>query len=84
LLIEYLKKVKAKLEEQGKTERIPIFQKGATAFVKHIVEKYDEVQLFTGDSNDFDAGFAYCYYREQTDSGPTFFFFLDGMKEEKF
>ena len=29
-------------------------------------------------------GFGYAYYKEQTDAGPTFFFFLDGMKEEKY
>jgi len=31
-----------------------------------------------------EAGYAYCYYKEQTDAGPTFFFFLDGLKEEKY
>jgi hypothetical protein len=82
--VEYLKKVKAKLEEAGKADRIPVFQKGATQLVKFILEKYDEVQIFTGESNDFDAGFAYCYYKEQTDAGPTFMFFADGMVEEKY
>ena len=42
------------------------------------------MQIFTGENNDFDAGFAYCYYKEQTDAGPTFLFFLDGLKEEKY
>ena len=83
-IVEYLKKVKAKLEEQGKSERVPVFQKGATALVKFILEKYAEVQIFTGEGNDFDAGFAYCYYKEQTDAGPTFLFFADGMTEEKY
>ena len=58
--------------------------KGATAFVKHLVEKFDEVQFFTGESNDYDAGLGYCYYRDQADDGPTFFFFNDGLKEEKY
>lgn len=40
--------------------------------------------MFAGKGFDVDAGFAYCYYKEQTDAGPTFFFFVDGMKEEKF
>ena len=48
------------------------------------MSKYDEIQIFTGESNDFDAGMAYCYYKEQTDAGPTFLFFVDGMKEEKY
>ncbi len=30
-----------------------------------------------------EAGFAYCYMVEQTDAGPTFFYFIDGMKDEK-
>ena len=60
-MIEYLKKTKAKMEEMGKGDRVPTFQKGATAFVKHLVEKFDEVQFFTGESNDYDAGLAYCY-----------------------
>ena len=83
-IVEYVKKVKAKLEEQGKTERVAAFQKGATALVKHILEKFDEIQIFAGESYDMEAGMAYCYYKEQTDPGPTFFFFLDGMKEEKY
>jgi len=80
----YLPKIKKALEAAGKTERIPVFQKGATAFVKHIIEKFDEVQIFAGKGFDVEAGLAYCYYKEQTDAGPTFFFFNDGMKEEKF
>jgi hypothetical protein len=84
LIAEYLKAVKAKLEEKGQSDRVPGFQKGATALVKFIVEKFAEIQIFTGESNDFDAGFAYCYYKEQTDAGPTFLFFKDGMVEEKF
>ena len=79
-----MKNVKAKLEEQGKKDRIPEFQKGATELVKFILSKFDEIQIFTGESNNFDAGFAYCYYKEQTDPGPTFLYFLDGMVEEKY
>ncbi len=60
------------------------FQKGATAFVKDIVAKFDEVQIFAGESFSMEGGLGYCYYKEQTDEGPTFFFFVDGMREEKF
>ncbi len=31
-----------------------------------------------------EAGFGYCYYKDQNDAGPTFFFFQDGLREEKF
>ena len=81
---DYVKKVKAKLEEQGKTERIPEFQKGATQLVKHLAEKFDEVQIFTGSNFDMEGSYAYCYQVNQEDAGPTFFFFLDAMKEEKY
>lgn len=78
-----MQKVKALLTENGKEDRVKDFMKGATGMCKHILEKYDEVQIFAGESFNMDAGFAYCYYKEQTDAGPTFFFFLDGMKDEK-
>lgn len=80
----YLKKVKDNLEANGKGDRVAAFQKGATDLVKFIISKFDEIQIFSGESNDYDAGFAYCYYKEQTDAGPTFLFFIDGMKEEKY
>lgn len=80
----FLPKVKKHLEESGKGDRVATFQKGATQFVKHIVEKFDEVQIYTGREFNTEGGYAYCYYVDQSDAGPTFFFFVDGMKEEKF
>ncbi len=63
LIRDYLKKLKAKLEEQGKVERAKAFQKGATELVKLILSKFDEIQIFVGDSdsNSLEAGMAYCY-----------------------
>ena len=49
-----------------------------------MLEKYDEVQIFVGENYDMDAGFGYCYQKEQEDAGPTFFFFHDGLRLEKF
>lgn len=80
----YLKAIKEKLEAAGKGDRVAAFQKGATELVKHLVSKWDEVQVFTGESGDWEAGLAYCYQKEQTDAGPTFYFFLDGLKQEKY
>lgn len=80
----YLKKVKDHLEANGKADRVAGFQKGATELVKFIVSKFDEIQIWSGETNDYEAGFTYCYYKEQTDAGPTFLYFLDGMKEEKY
>ena len=39
----YLKAVKEKLEASGKGARVEAFQKGATALVKELVSKWDEV-----------------------------------------
>jgi hypothetical protein len=80
----YLKAIKEKLEASDKTDRVATFQKGATALVKELVGKWDEVQCFTGESGDWDGGLAYCYMKDQADAGPTFFFFLDGLKQEKY
>ncbi len=80
----YLKAVKEKLESSGKGDRVAGFQAGATAMVKELVSKWDEVQVFTGESGNWEAGLAYCYMKEQTDDGPTFYFFQDGLKQEKY
>lgn len=80
----YLKTIKEKLEAAGKTDRIPQFQKSATELVKMLVGKWDEIQVFTGESGDWEGALAYCYQKEQTDDGPTFYFFLDGLKQEKY
>ena len=42
LVKAYLKKVVAKLKEDGKEERVAEFQKGATEMIKFIVGKFDE------------------------------------------
>ena len=76
-----MKAIKAKLEEQGKKEEeVKAFQKAVTDFVKHLVSKISEIQFFTGESNNYEAGLAYCYQKEQTDPGPTFYFFNHGLR----
>ena len=79
----YLKRVVAKLKEQGKDDRVPEFQKGATEMIKFIVGKFDEMQIFTGTSYDTEAGLAFSYTKDG-EVEPVFLFFVDGMKEEKF
>ena len=79
----YMPKVKAYLEANGKQDRVQSFMKGATAMCKEINSKFDEIQIFCGPSYDMDASLCYAYYVDQSDPGPTFFFFVDGMKDEK-
>lgn len=79
----YLKKVVEKLKETGKPDRVPEFQKGATEMIKFIVSKYDEMQIFMGESGDPEAGLCFAYNKDD-EMDPTFLYFLDGMKEEKY
>ena len=80
----YLKAIKEKLESSGKGDRVEAFQKGATGLVKELVSKWDEVQTFTGESGNWEAGLAFCYMKDQADDGPTFYYFNDGLKQEKY
>ena len=80
----YLAAVVAKLEATGKAERIPEFKKGATELVKFILSKFDEFQIYTGQSYNMEGALAFSYQKEQEDSGPTFLYFRDILKEEKF
>ena len=83
MLKAYLKRVVAHLKENGKDDRVKPFQGGATQMVKFIMEKFDEMQIFTGESFDTEAGLAFSYTKDG-ETEPVFLYFNDGMKEEKF
>jgi hypothetical protein len=80
----YLAKVTDKLKASGKEARVDGFKKGATELVKFVISKWDEMQVFAGPKYDMDAGLCFAWQKEQSDEGPTFLYFLDGMREEKF
>ena len=80
---KYFTTVTDKLKESD-PERVPLFKKGATATIKLILSKHDEMQIFTGRSINMDGSLAFAYQKNQEDEGPTFLFFIDGMKGEKF
>jgi hypothetical protein len=79
-----MKRMIVYLKEAGKEERIPPFKKGATNMVKYILDHFDEVEMFCGESFDSEAGMAFSFMREGKDDGPVIWYFLDGMKDEKF
>ena len=79
----YLKKTADYLKDNGKEDRVADFKKESTALFKFIIGKYDEFQFYTGKSCNMDAGLGFSYQKEQTDEGPTFLFFADGLREEK-
>ena len=51
--------------------------------IKFIVGKFDEMQIFTGDSYDTEAGLAFSYTKVG-ETEPVFLYFNDGCKEEKY
>ena len=83
LLKGFLKKTVEHLKEKGKDDRIPEFKKGATEMIKMIMEKFDEMQIFTGQSCDPEASLAFSYTKDGEEE-PVIMFFNDALKEEKF
>jgi len=79
----YLKTVSAKLVETGKEDRVAGFKTGATELVKFIMSKFDEMQMFCGQKYDMEGAICYAYNKDNEEN-PTFLFFKDGLKEEKF
>ena len=72
------------LKENDKADRIKPFQKGATEGVKFVMGKFDEMQIFIGESEEAaDASLVFSYTKDG-ETEPVFLFFLDCMKEEKF
>ena len=78
-----MKRTMGYLKENGKEDRVAGFKQGATEFVKFVMGKYDEMQIFMGESSDDTASLAFAYTKDgETD--PTFLFFVDCTKEKKF
>jgi hypothetical protein len=80
---DFMKKMLAHLKENNE-ERIPAFKKNVTEMIKYITSKYDEFQFFTGESMDMDASLACQFMKEDSDTEPTLWFFLDALKDEKY
>uniref|UniRef100_A0A7S3SVM1 TCTP domain-containing protein n=1 Tax=Strombidinopsis acuminata TaxID=141414 RepID=A0A7S3SVM1_9SPIT len=78
----FLGKLAKQLEADGKGDRVGDFKKGATGLVKFVVGKFDEFQFYVGESYDMEASLAMSYTADGEEN-PTFFFFLDAMREEK-
>ena len=84
---DYFKKIIAYLEENGKSDRVESFKKGAQAFIKFIVPKFDDIEIYTGANGESEdgeivGGICISYWENDEDKGPMFYFFKDGLKEE--
>ncbi|KAF9075756.1 translationally controlled tumor-associated [Rhodocollybia butyracea] len=77
----YMKAVKGRLQEK-KPERVEAFEKGAAAFAKKIVAKFDDYEFYTGEGMNPDGMVALLNYREDGIT-PYFTFWKDGLKEIK-
>jgi len=78
----YMKKVLAHLTENN-PDRCDAFKKGAQAALKEILGSFKDWQFFTGENMDPDGAVALMNYKEDGVT-PYFWFFKDGLEEEKF
>ncbi|KAA6388004.1 MAG: putative Translationally-controlled tumor protein [Streblomastix strix] len=78
----YMKRIKEYLEK-NKPERVAGFMADIQDFVKDILKRFDDFQFFTGEQMDPEAGIAIMFYKEDGIT-PYFYFFRDGLKEEKY
>jgi hypothetical protein len=77
----YMKRVKEHLEKT-KPDRVEQFQKSAAEQVKKIIAEFDDYVFYTGESMDSEAMIVFCKYSADGLT-PTFYFWKDGLKEEK-
>ena len=85
---EYFKKIVDHLEKSGKSNRVETFKKGATAFTKFIVPKFDDLTLYIGQNGEGDdgleGGIAISYWENESAPGPVLYFFKDALDEVKY
>ncbi|KZV75181.1 translationally controlled tumor-associated [Peniophora sp. CONT] len=80
-LKEYMKAVKAKLQETN-PDRVAAFEKGAQAFAKKVVANFKDYEFYTGESMNPEGMVALLNYREDGVT-PYFTLWKDGLKETK-
>ena len=78
-----LKRTVEWLKENGKEDRVAGFKAGATELTKLVVGKFDEMQIFLGESIDSEASMCFSYTKDG-ETEPVFLYFADCMKEEKY
>ncbi|KAH7826455.1 putative translationally controlled tumor protein [Monocercomonoides exilis] len=78
----YMKRVRDYLQEHN-PDRVAGFMADIQVFVKDVLSRFDDFQFFTGESMDSEAMVALMFYKEDGIT-PYFYFFRDGLKEEKF
>jgi len=77
----YMKVVLEKLKTQNPS-RVDAFQKNVQPFIKNILAKFDDYEFYTGESMEPEAMVVLKFYKEDG-LIPYFYFFKDGLIEEK-
>ncbi|KAI5811801.1 Mss4-like protein [Pyronema omphalodes] len=79
----YMKSIKKKMQEAGKSEEeIATFEKGAAVAAKKIVANFKDYDFYVGESMDLEGMVALLNYREDGVT-PYMSFWKHGLKEEK-
>ena len=86
MMKKYLKNIEGEIKKkENQEEYIEGFKKNATEFCKFVMSKFEEFQFYMNSENDSEGAFMCCYWENpETDKGPTFFFFKDGLKIVKY
>merc|ERR1712039_174203 len=82
---KFMGKVKTHLDEKN-PERTAAFMKGATACVKYLLGKFDDLEFYLGSEDptmDGHIGIA-CWDDPETQTAPSFYFFKDALKTMKY
>ena len=81
----YMQKLKKHLEENN-PDRVAGFEKAAKAVVGMLVKRFDDCEFYLGGEDstmEGHIGIAF-WVDPEADSAPTFFWFKDGLKDEKY
>jgi hypothetical protein len=80
----YLGKLKESLTANGAdADKLAAFQTGAQNFIKFVVGKFDEFQFYTGISESLEGGLIFSFWEDESASGPVFYYFKDGYRQQK-
>jgi len=78
---EYMKQITNNLTEKN-PGRVDGFKKAAQEFVKQVIGSFDDYVFYTGEAQNLEGMIILAKY-DDTGVKPTFYFWKDGLKEEK-
>jgi len=83
-LKSYMKKVIKYLEENDRAGEVDDFKKNVNGVMKDLLANFKDLQFFTGENMDPEAGIGMCEYKQVNgEERPVLMFFKHGLREEK-